>query len=129
MTTARRAGVVSKARLFLTVLWLLAGCTDALAGERVSRKIPVTVTFDALEAKSVAVSGSFEPGWERLQPMNRDPAGRWSVVLSLPPGRYELQFLVDGIWHHDPRMPSIEDGLGGRNNLLVVPQSPDRRND
>lgn len=121
--------MVSKARLFLAVLWLLAGGTDALAGEQVSRRFPVTVTFHAPEAKSVAVSGSFEPGWQKLYPMNRDPAGRWSVTLSLPPGRHELQFLVDGVWRHDPRTPSIEDGLGGRNNLLVVPPPPDGRND
>lgn len=121
--------MVSKARLFLAVLWILAGCTDALAGKQVSRKLSVTVTFDAPDAKSVAASGSFEPGWEKLYPMNRDPAGRWSVVLSLPPGRHELQFLVDGAWRHDPRMPSIEDGLGGRNNLLLVPHPPDGRND
>lgn len=120
--------MVNKARLFLAVLWILAGCTDARAG-RHSPKLPVSVTFDAPEAKSVAVSGSFDPGWEKLHPMKREAAGRWSVVLSLPPGRYELQFLVDGAWRHDPRMPSLGDGLGGRNNLLVVPQSPDRRND
>lgn len=114
--------MVNKARLFLAILWIFAGRIDALAEGQPSLRVAVSVTFDAPEAKNVAVSGNFEPGWEKLHLMKRDRAGRWSVVLSLPPGRYELQFLVDGAWRHDPRMPSIEDGLGGRNNVLVVPQ-------
>lgn len=121
--------MVNKACLFFAVLWILAGCTHALADRHLSRKLRVGVTFDAPEAKTVAVSGSFDTGWEKLHPMKREPAGHWSVALSLPPGRYELQFLVDDVRRHDPRMPSIEDGLGGRNNVLVVPQSPVRRND
>ena len=120
---------MNRACLLFVVLWIAAGCTDALAGPPSSGQISVSVTVDAPEAKSVAVSGSFDPGWEKLHSMKREPAGRWSAVLSLPPGRYELQFLVDGAWRHDPRMPSIEDGFGGRNNVLVVPHSPDRRND
>lgn len=121
--------MVGKARLFLAVVWLLAGCTNALADRQLARNFSVTVTFDAQEAKSVAVAGSFDPAWEKLYAMKRDRAGRWSVPLSLPPGRYELQFLVDGVWRHDPRQPSIEDGFGGRNNVLVVQRPPEARND
>lgn len=112
MKTARLLGVLSG---------IVLGCSLAFAGEPApTLKIPVALTFQAPAAKSVAVAGSFDPWWSKLHPMKKDAKGRWSVVLDLAPGRYEFHILVDGEWRHDPRQPSVEDGLGGRNNVLVV---------
>jgi len=58
--------------------------------------------FAAGNAKSVAVTGSF-CGWTpegRL--LKHEGNGTWECTLTLPPGRYEYRFLVDGIWCDDP---------------------------
>src|SRR5581483_2045464 len=101
-------------------LWFGASCPIVLAGERPAHKVAVALTYFAPNAKSVGVAGSFDPWWQKLHPMKKDANGRWSVVVELPPGRYELHFLVDGQWRHDPGLPSVEDGLGGRNNVILV---------
>lgn len=92
----------------------LAGFCPSLAAE------PVALTYHASGAHGVSVAGGFDPYWQKRHPMRKDAAGRWVLVFDLPPGRYEFQFLVDGRWLHDPGLPSVEDSLGGRNNVLVV---------
>lgn len=112
---------MGKTYLLWALLWVAVGHPLALADLSPTRKIPVALTFDDSKAETVAVAGSFDLGWRRLHPMKRDAMGRWTIVLELVPGRYEFQFRVDGQWRHDPRLSSVEDGFGGRNNVLVVP--------
>ncbi len=45
----------------------------------------------------------------------------WTKILSLPPGRYEYRYVVDGEWREDPENPSAAASpLGARNSVLVV---------
>lgn len=112
---------VKKARLLGVLPGIALGCSLVFAGDPApTLKIPVALTFHAPAAKSIAVAGSFDPWWQKLHPMKKDAKGRWLVVLDLAPGRYEFHFLVDGEWRHDPRQTSVDDGLGSRNNVLVV---------
>lgn len=69
------------------------------------KKQRIKFTFNAPEAKSVHIAGSFN-NWN----MNSDPlsqskeekaGGTWSKVLYLEPGVYEYRFVVDGLWHND----------------------------
>ena len=105
---------MARIRLLCTLIFLL-GFPSVLCAAP-----PMAITYHAPEAKSVAVRGSFDPYWQKLHPLKKDATGRWSVVFDLAPGRYEFQFLVDGVWRHDPRLPSVEDSFGGRNNVLLV---------
>lgn len=36
-----------------------------------------------------------------------EPRDVFSTAFSLPPGRYEYKFIVDGAWHYDPRQPVV----------------------
>jgi 1,4-alpha-glucan branching enzyme len=84
----------------------------------------VRFSFFAPEAKSVAIAGSFN-AWdsERNTLSGPDKKGIWSIVVSLPEGRYEYLFIVDGKrWQLDPAVPAVDDGFGGKNSLLVVEQ-------
>lgn len=104
---------------WMTTLLCLGWLTPpAMAGE------PVNLSFDAPAAREVSVAGSFDPYWQKRHPMKKHADGRWQVMLDLPRGRYEFQFLVDGDWAVDPHQPSVEDGFGGRNNILTVPVGP-----
>ncbi len=102
-------------RVFLLCALVLANLLHGVALAQ-----PVAVVFDAPDANSVSVSGSFDPFWGKLHPMKKDARGRWSVVLDVAPGRYEILFLVDGQWRHHPGMPVVGDAFGGLNNVLLV---------
>ncbi|KAJ3683499.1 hypothetical protein LUZ60_013726 [Juncus effusus] len=72
-------------------------------------------------AESVQVMGSFD-GWSNGEEMSTEYSGdyaKFSCILKLRPGRYEIKFLVDGEWQLSPEFPTIGEGLM-LNNLLVV---------
>jgi 1,4-alpha-glucan branching enzyme len=51
-----------------------------------------------------------------------DKKGFWSLTLPLAGGRYEYLFVINGtIWLPDPKAASVDDGLGGRNSVIEVP--------
>jgi 1,4-alpha-glucan branching enzyme len=49
--------------------------------------------------------------------------GVWSLKVRLEPGRYKYRFYInERIWVLDPSNPRIvNDGMGGKANLLIVP--------
>lgn len=97
------------------LLCLDAATPPAMAGDGVG------LIFDAPTASKVCVAGSFDPYWQKCRPLKKRADGRWQIELDLPMGRYEFQFLVDGKWTIDPRLPTVEDSFGKRNNVLTVP--------
>ncbi|GFP91598.1 5'-amp-activated protein kinase subunit beta-2 [Phtheirospermum japonicum] len=43
----------------------------------------------------------------------------FSLCLKLYPGRYEIKFIVDGVWKVDPLRPVVNNN-GYENNLFIV---------
>jgi hypothetical protein len=82
--------------------------------------IPVTFTFYAPKAQSVCVVSTFNDWDPQKTPMNRGKDGTWSVQISLPQGRYEYMFLVDGArYETDPNAIELrQDGMGNDNAVL-----------
>ncbi|KAF6164339.1 hypothetical protein GIB67_029222 [Kingdonia uniflora] len=69
-------------------------------------------------ASEVLLTGSFD-GWTTQRRMERSSSGIFSLSLMLYPGRYEIKFIVDGVWMIDPLRPIVKvDGY--ENNLLEV---------
>lgn len=99
-------------RCWFAVLMLIGLAPAALART-------VTITLHDRGAHQVALWGSFD-GWRQGHTMTRGPAGMWKATLSLPAGRYEYAFLVDGRWTFDAHHPNLQDGLSGRNNVVWV---------
>ena len=49
-------------------------------------------------------------------PMHKDASG-WRATVSLPPGRYEYRFFVDGQWLSDPTAKeTVGNDFGGTNS-------------
>ncbi|XP_073054355.1 protein PTST homolog 2, chloroplastic isoform X1 [Primulina eburnea] len=69
-------------------------------------------------ASEVLLTGSFD-GWTTQRKMEKSKTGIFSVSLMLYPGRYEIKFVVDGIWKVDPLRPIVNNS-GYQNNLLIV---------
>jgi len=82
----------------------------------------VRFSLHAPAAKSVAISGSFNQ-WDTTKDLlsGPDSRGGWSIVLPLPEGRHEYLFIINGeMWLVDPAVLSVDDGLGGRNSVIVI---------
>lgn len=69
-------------------------------------------------ASEVLLVGSFD-GWTSQRRMERSSSGVFSLCLKLYPGRYEIKFIVDGIWKVDPLRPIVRNN-GNENNLIIV---------
>ena len=52
-------------------------------------------------AQEVGIAGSFNDWHPSVTPMIRLNNGKWAKELTLPPGRYEYRFVVDGEWVDD----------------------------
>jgi 1,4-alpha-glucan branching enzyme len=107
-------------RLFVFLLFL-AACASFRPGTEV-RNNDVHFALYAPSAKSVSVAGSFNRWDPRANPLTGpDENGVWITVVSLPPGRYEYLFLMNGEeWLPDPSAPPVDDGMGGKNSVVEV---------
>ncbi len=81
-------------------------------------------SLHAPQATRVAIVGSFNewaPDKDLLSGPDRH--GDWHITLPLAPGRYEYLFVIDRkVWLADPPAVSIDDGFGGKNSVVFVPQ-------
>lgn len=83
--------------------------------------ITVQFAFHAPHAEQVELVGDFtewQPG--RILLSGPDESGHWTTRITLPAGRHEYLFLVDGReWVTDPRAPARRpDGFGNLNAVL-----------
>lgn len=86
-------------------------------------RVRVVFNLAMPEARNVQVMGSFN-GWrpQKCEVRKIGSEMSWSATLSLPPGRYEYVFLVDGekIVSDPGQVLLQDDGFGNVNNVLVV---------
>jgi hypothetical protein len=105
-------------------LFLLCGCAPGIRQVQHDEdhgQVAVRFVYSDNHAKTVCVSGSFN-NWSEQSHCMSQSFNTWSVVLALPPGRYQYQLIVDGrIRQQDPRNVLAEDnGFGMKNSVLVV---------
>ncbi|KAI3730957.1 hypothetical protein L1987_62138 [Smallanthus sonchifolius] len=80
-----------------------------------------TCIFWTHSASEVLLVGSFD-GWTSQVKMQKTRTGIFSTSLRLYPGRYEIKFIVDGVWRIDPMLPVVHNN-GYENNSLIVHES------
>lgn len=80
-----------------------------------------TVEFQMLApgASTVMLYGGFN-GWSQGHLLQKNGNGLWRYSMKLGRGRYEYKFLVDGKWRYNTALPTIADGFGDKNNLVIV---------
>ena len=107
--------------VFIVAVVMGSACAPVLRGPDVTEN-GVRFALTAPEASSVALVGSFNRWNITSDPLaGPDANGIWSLVKALPPGRYEYRFIVNNReWVLDPRAPSVDDGLGERNSVVVI---------
>ena len=77
------------------------GTTVQTASKRASGR-KVAFQCRAPEARSVRLAGSFTQWETQAVSMKRGRDGTWTAQVTLPAGRHEYRFLVDGTWQNDP---------------------------
>ena len=105
-------------------LFLACRCTPGWQlGQHQEEAPKITVRFVYIDNKAttVCVSGSFNSWSHQSDCLSRSDDG-WSISISLPPGRYQYAFVIDGCtWRDDPGAVLVEDdGFGIKNSVLIV---------
>ena len=93
----------------------------ATAQKKAAPKKRVVFTLEAPEARQVHVTGTF-CDWETNScALKKGITGVWRTTSSLPPGRHEYRFLVDGEWRDDPNCTErVRNPFGTENCVLHV---------
>jgi hypothetical protein len=82
----------------------------------------VRFVFRARDARQVALVGDFN-GWAKdATPLvATSEAGAWAVSVTVPKGRHEYAFIVDGErWSPDPFAARVADEFGTESSVVVV---------
>ena len=117
--------MMSQIRILHPILFalamLLAGCA-AVPRPNSTELSAAAFAITAPDARTIAVAGSFNRWDPSRHPLSGpDRSGRWTATLSLPPGRYEYLFVINGdTWVLDPATPSVVNGLGERNSIVTL---------
>ncbi|KAL8218298.1 hypothetical protein R6Q57_021671 [Mikania cordata] len=77
-----------------------------------------TTVFWTHSASEVLLVGSYD-GWTSQVQMEKTRTGIFSASLKLYPGKYEIKFIVDGVWRVDPMLTVVRNN-GYENNSLIV---------
>lgn len=81
----------------------------------------VIFRLEAPEARSVALAGTFNQWQPDATPLKKDQKGTWRAQLTLPRGRHEYRYVVDGEWRDDPRAGDYAPNpFGGLNSILQI---------
>lgn len=95
----------------------------SLTSRQMSSHVPVVFRFQAPQASSVSVIGTFNHWNPKGYEMSRDPeTGNWSIGIDLSPGKHDYVFLVNGKEiAPDPQADvSKADDYGHRNSTVFV---------
>lgn len=100
-----------------------SGTSPLVEVARDANWLVVPFGLDAPGAASVALVGDFNDWNPSATPLvERGARGQWTAAVSLPPGRHEYAFVVDGTqWLPDPNGPlAARNEFGTRSSVLYV---------
>lgn len=81
---------------------------------------PVHLEIYQPDANDVCVAGSFNDWQPEATPLVPLGNGRWVKELTLPEGRYEYRFVVDGNWMNDPNATETAPNPFGSENCVLT---------
>ena len=96
---------------------------QAMVKKELPSMFPTRFSIGAADAKSVYVTGSFND-WSLDDSCRMAKNGEgWEVSVSLKPGIYKYQFIIDGVWIEDMNNPRKERNSFGDINSIVEVKS------
>jgi Glycogen recognition site of AMP-activated protein kinase len=107
-----------KKKLILIVIILTTGL---LFGGVKELKDGIEFSYNAPDAGSVSVAGSFNDWNTTANTLEKSADGKWKTVIALPEGSHTYKYVVDGNWVFDDENTNVaEDGFGGSNSIVEV---------
>lgn len=96
----------------------------AVGGTTTSTAVPtkakeVTFEIEAPKASKVLIAGSFN-NWRAETSLKKQPSGKWTATVALPPGTHQFRYLVDGNWVTAPGTRTVANPYGSANNVIEV---------
>jgi len=86
-----------------------------------ANKEKVVFKIEVADAKEVYLLGDFNRWNPKKHPMKREGQNKWVASVSLPEGRFQYKFLVDGQWVGDPLNDQVcSNCFGTHNNVFNV---------
>ena len=73
----------------------------------------------APQAASVYLVASFNDWDPQAHPLKKDAQGLWKTSVTLPMGKHEYRFVVDGEWHNDPQCQEHLPNPFGTTNCIL----------
>jgi len=70
-------------------------------------------------AKEVFLCTSLD-NWNYIHPMIKVSQTTFECIISMPTGKYEYKFIIDGVWKHINSSSKIKNAFGTFNNTLIV---------
>jgi 1,4-alpha-glucan branching enzyme len=99
----------------------LAASLENVGTRAVPKGSAVEFALKAPEAKAVFVAGDFNNWTMDKDKMTKGQDGIWRIKMTIPPGKYQYKFVVDGQWKEDPEnTKKIADPYGGFNSVIDV---------
>ena len=73
----------------------------------------------APQAESVYLAASFNNWDPQARPLKKDARGLWKTSVTLPLGKHEYRFVIDGEWHDDPQCQEHLPNPFGTTNCIL----------
>jgi 1,4-alpha-glucan branching enzyme len=112
------AKTATKARKTTTKTKVITKAKTTTAKSKTTRR--VTFSINAPAAGNVYLAGEFNEWSQSKKALKKETTGSWTGVLMLKPGKYQYKYVVDENWTVDEQVGTIENGIGGVNNLAVI---------
>lgn len=94
------------------------------SNSKLSKKLrskEIVFEYYAPMSQTVFVAGTFNQWNTKDCPLKKDKSGKWKSVLSLPSGRYEYRYFIDGVWENDQRpVECVPNAFGSWNSVVTV---------
>jgi 1,4-alpha-glucan branching enzyme len=84
-----------------------------------AKKRGFTFKLRAVDANNVYLAGDFNDWSTDSHPMKKVRNGEWEKRMTLPTGKYEYKFYVDGAWKVDPNNDQVSKNTFGTYNSVL----------
>lgn len=81
-----------------------------------SPSAPLPIPNSPVSSSTITDSNTID-----LDSKDREERDAWTLRTKVPPGMHYFQFVVDGVWTHNPHLPTSQLGAGCNMRMIVEP--------